>query len=219
MKIKRILSEVPFLIFCIYMIPYYYNGFVCPEENNFWIVRYGAPILFFELFSIILLFFLLDWADRKESIRLQDFIKIIILPMLFIFFLTYVFNIWLFPYFLLSTSLKYLAFRKIQSIDDLNRRFSSLIVSVVSILISMFIGAFFSTIILNNFQNQSNMINQFISENSPFPSSGDIKNPAGFIMLWGISYFVFLIIFTLIFEIFLSGKKIQDKTSNENLPL
>lgn len=206
MKIKRLLSEVPFLIFCVAMIPCYYNGFMYPEANDFWIVRYGAPILIFELFSIITVFVLLDLANGRDAIKPLEYAKVAFFPILVSFVIAYIFNIWMFPYFFLSISLKYFAFRKIKYSDELSRRISTLVISVVAMVTSMFIGFFCSSSLLDIFPHQSIIINQFITENSPFPiSSGgdgmDVQNMAGAIMLWGVCYFIFLFLFTIIYEI------------------
>jgi len=211
MKIIRVISMIPFLIFCSIMILFFYNGFLYPIVTDFWIVRYGIPVLIFELCSIFMIFFLLSITSKEKKFTWLIFIFFFIMPIIFSFFLTYIFNIYMFPYFLLSIFIKFIVFRKIDESHD----FTGVIITILSIPLSMAIGAIFNSMILDRFPYQSGLINSYMD--SLAKSSGNMNNPAGFFALWGIFYFSFLILFTLLFEILIWRKKLKNKILDGDL--
>jgi len=201
MQIKRFVSLIPFLIFCVIMISFFYNGFLYPIESDFWIVRFGIPILVFELCSIFVILFFLSITGEDKSFNWAIFLSTFVFPLFFCFAVSFFYNIFLFPYFLLSIFIKYLGFRKIKNFDD----FPGLTITSLSLLFSMVIGGVFESYLSKSYPAQSEIIVDYIINNMPV--EGDNTITGSFVVLFGFFYFSFQIIFTLIYEIFHNKKR------------
>jgi len=200
MQIKRVISLIPFFVFSIIMISYFYNGFINPIETDYWIVRFGIPIIFFELCSLFCIIFLLSITGEGKSFNWPIFLLTFLMPVSFCFIISIFYNLLFFLYFLLSIFLKYIGFRKSKDLND----FPVLTINSLSWLFSMMIAAFFGTIVSNAYKSQNDLIINNIVSN--IPASVENTITGGFIVLFGISYFTFQIVFTLIYEIFFNKK-------------
>lgn len=120
MDIKNFFLKIPFFIFCFIMILLYYNGFIYPEETNYWIVVYGLPIIFLELLGLITFLFLIMIVEHEFYIGWPMIVLILII--LITFFFTFLFNILLFIYFLISVLIKFFALRKEKKADEIDEK-------------------------------------------------------------------------------------------------
>ena len=113
----QLLSKIPFLLFSAAMILFYYTGLAFPEETNFWLVSYGFPILMLEFLGICVIVLLLSIINKENQKRMPILGLIVIMLMAFAF--TALFNIILYLYFLISTGIKYVAFKKFRTLQRL----------------------------------------------------------------------------------------------------
>jgi len=171
-----------------------------PAETSFWIVSFGLPILFLELLSLFAFIFLNSFIDYRDYKGYPFFFLVVIILLSFVF--TFLFNILLFVYFLVSVVIKYFALRKIKTINENSQEIGGLGIASLSWLFAIFIAFFGSTILISSHPSQSIIIKEFIINGLPkgVEIVGDLPEEAlgGFIMLWGVFYFSFSIIFNLV---------------------
>ena len=199
-KLKKILLKTPFWIFCTFMIFSYYKGLMYPEQTNYWLVKNGVPIMlleFLSIFSVILLLptsliekhMLIKEAGLLANKKIGRWIFLIAI-MCMAFFVTFIYNILLFFYFLLSNTVKYLAFIQIKTSKEGNETMKSFGVMVISVVLSFLLAFVFSFFINSIFSHQLYLLNQF--EEDVFQKSGVVGGSnLGFFAIWRFTTFLF----------------------------
>ena len=192
MHIRKIISKIPFLIFNIIMMFYFYNGFVNPEKTDYWLTQNGFPILLIEFYGVIATLILLQISSKMyrkqiekqtgQNISKEALIFSLIIVISVIFSITYFFNIQLFFYFIISISVKGLAFRNIETDKQINEKLKFVIITILSWILSVTI----TWLILSQMAH-------LLSSQMRFKLTEDYGNL--FFLLWGVLYFVFLILF------------------------
>ena len=200
MKNKKIIKKISFFAFSFIMIIFFFVGLAYPEETDFWLVKYGFTLLILEVVSSGFLIFSLPSLSKKKI----DLFLIIG----FIFYLGFALpfaaysNILLVPYFIVSGSIKYFYFNKKDVKDELRRRIGTIFFTAFSFSFSIVCALLLSPLLTNIFPTQIELLkNVFVNLGG---GSGDIAENPGIIALWGVFYFVFLMLFDLILHKFKS---------------
>ena len=203
METRQIRSKISLWIFSVVMILFYYMGLAYPKQTDFWLVRYGFLILFFEFLSLFVIVLVLMMAG-EEDITLKPFkwIHTNWIPIFFlglIIFMAFaassIFNFLVFPYFLLSIAIKYFAFKKINTVKGTDEKMigvlRGVLASMLSLCPALFLPIPFLSTVRDTFSHQTDILAKFILENMP-PSHGNIST--GDIPVWialaGIIYFI-----------------------------
>ena len=197
MIIKSIVTQVPLWVFSLTMIGFYYIGLVSPEQTNFWIVHYGYPIIFLELLSLFAYVMVSHIAEYKEYFSWSMGFLIILVIIAFSF--TYLFNIVVFFYFLLSLGIKYISLRRIGDDDKLE---ADLATPALSWLCAVCIGLVCSPLLRNFYSRQIELIEQYV-KNVLLPGvqiTGNIAGVylGGIIALMGIVFFSCTILISIV---------------------
>jgi len=228
MKSLYLLYKLPFWIFSINLIILFYIGFVYPSETDFWLVRYGYSIYWLEAGSIMASLCILSpylFEDEGKIGKLKGKILFWIGLIMFTtaaFFITYQLNLLLFPYFLISTGIKYYLFtfkksenEKWEGLKDWGLTFIMFISAsvIANILTYNVLSSFFNDV----FSQQIQLISQFeeklivnLEKSFSFVSS-DVSNVI-YMFLWGIVYFIMIIVVDLL----LIYRKYKIKLKKEN---
>jgi len=195
------------------MIFYFYNGLLNPVETDFWIVKYGIPIIFLELLSLFGYILSSGVIESRSTEGSPVFLFFLGLIIVFAFAISFLFNILLFFYFLISLIIKFFALRYSKNENDNNKsnKFDDLGASALSWLFSIFIGFFGSPILRDSYSEQINAIDEFIINNLSDGiqlTSSDIPGSSlgGLAALWGMSYFALLFLFNLLIIIYYRNK-------------
>ena len=204
MKIKSILLKLPFWIFCISMILFFYIGLAYPEQTNYWLATNGIIIMILEFISIFSMILLLVIANKNAEIQLGIEVKGILadrLPnrtnyfiglicvMIMALVFTSFYNIWLFVYFLISSIVKFVAFKQIKTTSQTNEKIRSIGITIISLIFSAIIGFILSIFLCGIFQEQLALLYEYHSSVSAASASIQV------FVFWGILYFAFLIFF------------------------
>lgn len=187
------------------MIFLYYNGFMNPEETNYWIVRFGLPILFLEFLGLLAFIFLGMVVYYKAYDEWPMLLLIVIILIAFGF--TVFINILIFLYFLLSIIIKFFVFRTTKDAEVDEEEPDLILVVALSWGISLAIGFLASPILTNFYPEKINVIENFhISQLPPGVHLEGNISTGSLTVLWGISYFFFSFMFTLV-QIIYNWKK------------
>jgi len=176
---KRYIKKIPFWILAISFAIYFYYSFTNPEQTNYWITNHGLHIIMLEVYGLFSLIFLLAIAGFKlEGYKLYSKIMIPFWILLIIIFLAvyyYVkdYTLWLILFFVTSNVIKFSNF--IQSEENYAGAYKSFIVTFIALIASAFIIAFPAAFF---YRASDNLIYG----------------------LWGMLYFILLIIVDLIAE-------------------
>jgi hypothetical protein len=175
-----------------------------PEETNYWIVRFGFPILILEFLSLFVLISL-GLFDYDVYLGACLLIAIVLTALFFTIFI----NILAFLYFLLIILINFLAFRREKNVEenDGGEGINVLRIVALSWFFALMIGFFASPILTNFYPEQINAIENFYTNQLP-PSvhvEGNVST-GSLVVLGGITYFFCSFIFTLV-EIIYSWKK------------
>ena len=207
MKFKIQPSRVVFWIFSVVMFCLFLTGLIFPEKTNYWIVLYGIPIMIMEFFSIFstIILLLITNEDTEKFISVQTsgliadkfskktnywiaFTLVCIMTFTFSIFL----GITFFLYFIVSSFIKYIGYRNIDSETQTKGALKSFGVQVLSLILgglaalplSALFGMFFSRQISLMYAFHQNLLEQ----------QGHTGYAAvGVFAFWGMSYFILLI--------------------------
>jgi len=159
MKVKSIHQRIIFWGFCISMILFFVTGAMYPVETNYWLVSNGVPIFIIEFISIFSILFLLVLTNKKaeEQLNIQvsgvigsrtskktGYIVGLVGVILMAFFFLFIYNIWIFMYFLASHAVKYFAFKQISTAEETNKAINAWGGATVSLILSGLISFFLS---------------------------------------------------------------------------
>jgi len=186
------------------MILFFYIGLAYPEQTNYWLVKNGLIIMILEFMSIFSMILLLVIANKDAEIQLgvevkgiladrlsnrtNYFIGLICVMIMALVFTSF-FNIWLFIYFVISSVVKFIAFKQIKATLQINETIKSIGITLISLILSGIIG-FISSIFLSGvFQDQLSLLYKYHSSISTASASIQV------FAFWGILYFAFLIFF------------------------
>jgi len=213
MKIKRLFPKIPFCIFCISMILLFCNGLAYPEETNYWIVTNGVVIMFLEfisLFSTVTLFNIAEDKIKKQ-LRMQfeekptkeRYFRIdlyvnyfaLFVTMFMALYLSYLYNIWLFIYFIITNAVKFYGFKQTKTISELNEKNKYIAVSLITLILSSSFSLVLLEFVGSYFHNQLILLQEV--HNSMFPS---VDVSIGWLVFWGIFYFIFILFFDFLID-------------------
>ncbi|HEY0088018.1 MAG TPA: hypothetical protein VGB37_04200, partial [Candidatus Lokiarchaeia archaeon] len=144
--------------------------------------------------SVMLLCLLID------EVKLRWFTLIFIIALFgLVFGFMYLYSLWFFVYFILSNIVKFFAFRKTKGSNKIDKIFTPQLPSIISYIFSGFIGKFLSIYLVDFFKEQIFLLSQYqtgLFEN--IGGTGFVDVPV--FAFWGISYFLMLLIVSLILD-------------------
>lgn len=205
--------KLPLWFFSVVMIFLYLTGFLYPSENDFWLVKNGYTIIYLEFFSILATFCIFFWYDKEIQDK-NTYLACLIFISFVVFGLTFIYNIALFFYYLVSLVIKYFAFKKSEKIswDGFKNSGISMIIFFISLFSAYLLARGYLSFFNDVFSQQIRLIYMFeeeliktSTESIPFFTSTAHENIVQ-MFLWGLIYFILLLITELIW-IFYKLKK------------
>jgi len=207
MYIKPYLKMIPFIVFNLILVIFYIRSILYPVETDFWLIKFGIPILGFEMYGIMIGILVYGYLI-PELLKKHETIKKIGLISAGLFFIimfiisAYAYaldfnNIVLFYYFFLLISVKYFSYGIVRA--DKKRTNEILILAFKNygiFILAAFIGLLSFLLFPDFMPEQSEILRQAANNpnlNAPYSNA-----------IVGISYFSLLIIF----EIFKPIKRI-----------
>ena len=207
MEIKIVLKKIPFWTFCILMVILFLTGIAYPRQTDYWIIKNAYPILMFEFLSIFTTVFLLGFRINKDKIAIGFVLS---LSLLIAYTIAKDYNIWLILYFIVSIVVKYIAYKRIESIFKATKILENVMISAVPFLFSAMLGLMTSPVIKNVYSRQIDLIIK--SEQELIQKHDYSENGIAFIVAWGITYFILACLFDII-------KMIYDRVFKETTVL
>jgi len=180
------------------MVFLYYTGLINPKPTDFWLIRYGFPILILEFLSVFSILILPNLINNGFKDKVSLYVLFTILLMAFV--LTININIFLFLYFILSIFIKYFVFKKQKVSVGFMNDFKGIMVTTFAFLTSLSLAFVFSSSLINIYPDQIEILKQFIIEEVKVNIKGEIFNNPSLVALWGMLHFAFLFIFTLLID-------------------
>jgi hypothetical protein len=194
---KVVLSRLIFFIFCASMIYFYYQGLVDPIGTHYWLVSFGLAILLLDFCTLFVVALFLRMQDTPKGKRFWLFWLAMVI--IIAFGASVYLNILLFGYFLVSIGIRFLLTRRRQSADQMSGDTRWIFITGVAIVLSVTVAVAFSSALLSMYPSQIELLRQYIQHHtSPGGMSGMIPDNPGFIAVWGIFYFLFQILFTVV---------------------
>jgi hypothetical protein len=116
------------------------------------------------------------------------------------FTITYFLDIYLFIYFLLALAVRYYFLRKSTDEEKSNEWIKSVVIPAASIVFSAFVARVLMDPILPSFSHQITVLKLYFQAHAPtwIHFKGIMFDNPGYIALWGVVYFVFILLFTLL---------------------
>jgi heme/copper-type cytochrome/quinol oxidase subunit 2 len=184
------------------MIYFYDQGLADPIKTDYWLVNFGLIILFLEFITLFVVVIFLRIQDPAESKGQLIFWLIIMIIMAFAFSAFQ--NIVLFGYFLLSVAIRFVLVRKKPSTDQTTGETRWIMITAAAIVLSVMVAVVFSSSLVYSYSSQIDLLRDYIQNHGSFggKASGMIPENPAFIAVWGIFYFLFQILFTIIAERF-----------------
>ena len=183
MSIWNVVGKIPIIVFSVFMAALYINGLLDPVGTNYWIAREGIIIMILEFCSLFAASVAISLGSNEGGI-LPWLPILAIFPLAFFFAAHY--NLWLFVYFSASTLAKTFTIIKSYEIGDGNKASRFAGVSILSLLLSVFIGIGLSKLLSGYFAENLNLIYEF---HNSFTSAEAVIE---IFVFWGITYFVML---------------------------
>jgi len=191
------ISKWVFIGFNAFMALFFIYSFLYPTENGYWLFYYGFPIMVLEFMGVFVGIYF-AFIRSKGSANPGALIFLVV-PLILAFMFTFLINILLFLYFLVSTAVKHFA-------SSTEHHGAKLVFAkaVAAIVLSMFLAIVLSFV-----------LNAIFPENQGFPDEGpgsllkpsstpsnvkvtvNIALDPSFIMAWGACYYILLILFEL----------------------
>lgn len=197
-----------FVLFNLVMIYYFIKGFNLPIETNFWLIRFGLPLIILELFTPILVMFIPDIIIGKKFDIKSCYKSMIVvgLSLFFSFLLVYSFsNSFILIIFILSFVSKFFLIFSNSNINELKNRFYFIFILALTLILAFIVSGFLNYSGIE----QQYMINYFteiaygIRQSLSFLPFFLVNSPVNFfnkplmIFLWAVFYFIFISIFYL----------------------